>query len=125
MSKIKPLIDLTAKELENRGAGWEEFSVVWGIANDGEANDSWGFWFATPASDPQAFGVPPWDVEQELLSYLDELYPGGNYPIRALLQFNRTTGRYNVDFEDSDTTRWQVTPANLDQAREALRPNLG
>ena len=125
MSTVSPIIEKVVQELQSRDVEWTEFAVVWGIDATGKANDGWGYWFTAKDGDPQAFSVAPWDIDESLTPYLSELYSDGNYPIRMLAQFNRDTGRYNIEFEDTDTTRWQITPANLDQAREALRPNLG
>lgn len=42
MSLVKPLIDHAAAELAKRDVNWEEFSVIWSIDKEGEANNSWG-----------------------------------------------------------------------------------
>jgi hypothetical protein len=51
--------------------------------------------------------------------------PGDVLPRKILVQFDRTTGRYDVTFEESDDARWKVTPRNFREIREELRPALG
>ncbi len=105
-------------------APWTEFSLVAGLAADGWVNHNFGYSFAA-GSGPNAFSAKNRQLQEPLQAYLEGVYLERNYPIRVLLQFNRESGRHAVEFEDSDVGRWQVTPSNLDEAREALRPNLG
>ncbi|MHA7175885.1 hypothetical protein ACX80D_04465 [Arthrobacter sp. Sr24] len=44
------------------------------------------------------------------------------WPTRLLVQFNRKSGQYNVLLEEFDTSRWRMTPNNMDAIREELRP---
>lgn len=55
-------------------------------------------------------------------SYLEE---GAALPVSLLVQFERATGRYEITFEDSDSSRWAVSPANIKSIREELRPAFG
>ena len=41
-----------------------------------------------------------------------------------LVQLDRGSGTYEVTFEDDDPARWKVTPANIEQISEELRPTF-
>jgi len=45
--------------------------------------------------------------------------------IKTLIQFNRITGKFNVNFEYEDESRWNVRPSNIDSVVQELRPGLG
>ncbi|RSN48034.1 hypothetical protein DMC64_12545 [Amycolatopsis sp. WAC 04197] len=51
--------------------------------------------------------------------------PGDKLPVKILVQFDRTAGKYEVTFEDTDEDRWAVKPKNFRTMREQLRPKLG
>ena len=55
---------------------------------------------------------------------MGELYPDGKFPVRLLVQFDRETGKYNVDFEDTDETRWRVNPGDIEELPAAVRPSF-
>lgn len=66
-----------------------------------------------------------WAIEPAVTAYTDSYYqPGEPLPVRSLVQFDRRKGKYEVTFEDTDETRWKVTPRNLRQIRETLRPRF-
>jgi hypothetical protein len=44
--------------------------------------------------------------------------------VKILVQYDRTTGKYEMTFEDTDEGRWAVKPANYRQVREELRPKF-
>ena len=50
--------------------------------------------------------------------------PGERWPARMLVQFNRKSGQYKVLFEESDKSRWKLTPRNMDAMYEELRPQF-
>lgn len=50
--------------------------------------------------------------------------PDEAWPVKLLIQFDRTNGKYEITFEDKDVSRWKVTPANIDEIPEQLRPNF-
>ncbi|BCL13884.1 hypothetical protein [Micromonospora sagamiensis] len=59
-------------------------------------------------------------------AYLGSYYqPGDLLPVKILVQFERTTGKYEVTFEETDEDRWKTRPTNYRQMREELRPRLG
>lgn len=66
------------------------------------------------------------DIRETVDAYLDSLYqPGDKLPVKILVQFDRTNGQYDVTFEDSDESRWKITPRNVDELPGELRPNFG
>lgn len=71
-----------------------------------------------------AVSAKTWDLRQPLSAYLGGLYPDGKFPVRVLVQFDRETGKYNVDFEDTYETRWRVNPGNIEEMPSAVRPNF-
>ncbi len=64
-------------------------------------------------------------IESAVDAYLGNQYKVGDpLPVKILVQFDRTTGKYQVTFEDTDEARWAVKPANYRQIREELRPQF-
>ena len=64
-------------------------------------------------------------IEAEVHAYLRSYYePGDLLPVTILVQFERTTGRYRVTFEDTDEERWKTRPRNFREMRELLRPSF-
>ncbi|WP_409490489.1 hypothetical protein [Amycolatopsis sp. cmx-11-12] len=65
-------------------------------------------------------------IESAVGAYLDGYYrPGERLPVKILVQFDRTAGKYEVTFEDADEDRWAVKPKNFREMREHLRPKFG
>ncbi|HEY5981457.1 MAG TPA: hypothetical protein VIT41_17670 [Microlunatus sp.] len=52
------------------------------------------------------------------------LTPDQEPPAAILVQLDRSSGTYEVTFEDVDAARWKVTPANLEKISEDLRPTF-
>ena len=69
-------------------------------------------------------GVDPYQVRAAVRTWTDS-YRDTRPPVAVLLQFERDTGRYELTFEDSDPSRWKVTPANFETIADDLRPRLG
>ena len=67
----------------------------------------------------------PSSIKPEVEAFLESSYnPEQKPPKKILVQFARETEKYEVTFEDHDPTRWKVTPANIEQMSQELRPNL-
>jgi hypothetical protein len=59
-------------------------------------------------------------------AYTDSYYQACDaMPLKILVELDRTSGKYNVTFEDRDESRWKMTPKNRKVFREELRPKLG
>lgn len=62
-------------------------------------------------------------IDSPLAAFLGVRYPEGvKLPVKVLFQLRLTDGRCNVVFEDSDRSRWKVSPANYDAVQQELRP---
>lgn len=63
-----------------------------------------------------------------LRAYMDSYYgPDEAWPVQLLLQFDRASGQYEVTFEETDATRWKITPARMENVAafaEELRPKF-
>ena len=65
----------------------------------------------------------PRAVQESLFEYLASQYGANDaLPAAVLLQFDRSTGHYEVTFEDSNKERWKVSPDNVTTMQETLRP---
>ncbi len=102
---------------------WEEFSLVLGFNGDG-VNDTYGYSYDGDGR-WKAFSVRPSLISKEAEAYRKWLRQKDDKPfIKMLFQFNRENNGFNADFEYEDTSRWKVTPANIDRVIEELRPKL-
>ena len=111
-----------ATEMGASPAGWAAFAVV---VEFGDGYRSASGYAYSPDGDitPVAASWP--SIEAAVNVYLGGYYqPGDLLPVKMLVQFDRTTGRYKVTLEDTDEERWKTRPKNFRQMREELRPNL-
>lgn len=119
--------DLIRALIENmRGAGedWASFAMVIDLAG-GRISGTHGYAYA-PDGTSSAVASRPSGVKPALDAYLESTYrPEQEPPIKILVQFERASGTYEVTFEDDDSSRWKVTPANIDRMAEELRPAFG
>lgn len=105
------------------GDGWESLAIILEFP-DGAFNAAHGYLYS-PDGEITAVASDPWAVAPAVKAYTDSYYtPGANLPRKALVQLNRTTGKYRVTFEETDEARWKVTPRNFRQLREELRPDF-
>lgn len=111
--------------IENmRGAGddWESVALVLDLTPGvfGASGYAYG------SRDIEAVASDPRAVRPAVDAYLASKYPPGEpLPVKMLVQFDRTSGRYALDFEDTDVDRWKVSPKTIRTIREELRPRLG
>lgn len=108
-----------------RGAeeGWESLAIVVSI-NNRHCSGTSGYVYS-PGGGIAAVASRPSTVESALHAYLGSHYaPDAKPPVKLLVQFDRTKGDYEITFEDTDTSRWRVTPANIDELPEQLRPRF-
>jgi len=124
MDEIEPLISAIIQTIDPEDTVWEEFSLVIDVKENGSSWGNFGYAF-NGNEEPDAITANTFEFTGPLKAYLIARGASQPYPVRVLVQFNRDSGKYNVELEDTDTTRWQVTPGNLDRLREELRPNLG
>jgi hypothetical protein len=120
---IRALID-NLKGPEVDWDGWASMAIILEFP-DGEFNEAHGYLYS-PNGQISAVASDPWAVRTAVNAYSDGYHqPGDVLPRKILVQFDRTTGRYDLTFEESDEARWKVTPRNFREIREELRPALG
>lgn len=119
------LIRTLLSNLKVQNDGWTLLSIVIGIDEDFEPNTTYGYVYDGPAGPPIAASANTISITDAVNQYLVDLYGSDKQPpVKMLVQFNKDSGQYNIEFEDDDEDRWQVTPSNLDSVREELRPKL-
>lgn len=123
-SAIAELIRAQIENLEGPAAdldGWEGLAIVLEFP-DGEFNSAHGYLYERDGR-IVAVAADPWAVRTAVKAYTDSHYqPDDVLPRKILVQFDRTTGWYDVHFEETDETRWNATPRNYRALREELRP---
>ncbi|MEU4567575.1 hypothetical protein [Micromonospora sp. NPDC023956] len=110
------------REMRGPVAGWDSLAM---ILEFGEGYRSVHGYAYSPDGVITAVACDWSSIESAVQAYLGSHYqPGDLLPVKILVQFDRTTGRYQVTFEDTDRERWTVKPANYREMREALRPKF-
>lgn len=122
-------VDLIRALIENASGpvvdhdGWESMTMIVAFP-DGRFNEAHGYLYS-PDGTISAVAADPRAVEAAVTAYTDGYFqPGEALPVKLLVQFERTTGRYEVTFEDSDETRWKLTPRNRTTIHDELRPSF-
>ena len=108
---------------ELQGIDWVEITLVIRADDDG-INGLYGYIYNEQGeSTPEA---PDMDaIDASVSAYREWLRKEGDEGFDTMLfQFNRVTRRFNIDFAYGETTRWRVTPANIDTVADELRPRL-
>jgi hypothetical protein len=112
--------------IENmRGArdDWASLAIVVDLSG-GRISGTHGYAYAADRTSA-AVASRPSGVQPAVDAYLESKYqPDQQPPLKLLVQFDRTSGTYEVTFEDTDASRWKVTPANINQIAEELRPDF-
>lgn len=93
---------VTSKDLAE--AKWNSFSLTIDINGDGEWVKSSGYAFGGDTAIP--FCARFNQLDPVLDPYLRKTFGDGPYPVRLIIQFSAESGRYSIDFEDSDARRW-------------------
>ena len=72
-----------------------------------------------------AVAARPSRIMEAFDQFVENTYgPDEPAPVKLLIQFNRDSGQYTVQYEDTDRLRWKVTPNNIDTIINELRPNF-
>jgi hypothetical protein len=121
--------DLIRALVDNMGGpdvdreGWESLAMILEFP-DGEFNEAHGYLYS-PDGTISAVAADPWAVKEAVDAYTSTYYkPDEPLPVQVLVELDRTTGKYKVTFEDTDATRWKMTPRNRKDFRESLRPKF-
>jgi len=102
---------------------WESMAIVID-SFDGRYNSASGYLYS-PDGTISAVAGRPSSIIPAVDAYVSGYFkPGDALPVKLLVQFDRTSGKYLITFEDTDDTRWKITPKNYKELREALRPTL-
>jgi len=118
------LIRALIEHLRGAPDDWQSLSMVLNFAG-GKFSGTHGYSYS-PDGTIAAVASHPYHVKAAVAAYTDCHYePGAVLPVAILVQFDRSSGNYEVLFEDADASRWKVTPENIDRIGEALRPTLG
>ncbi len=108
---------------EKQDEDWDSFTMIIESSN-GRFNQAHGYAYSADGT-ITAVAARPSAVLPFVDAYISGLYkPGEALPIKFLVQYSRTSGKYSILFEDTDDTRWKVTMKNYKELREELRPTL-
>ncbi|CAH0123078.1 MULTISPECIES: hypothetical protein [unclassified Microbacterium] len=103
--------------------GWASMSMILEFP-EGAFNEAHGYLYS-PDGTISAVAADAWAVKPAVDAYLASYFKDGDaLPVQVLVQLDRTNGKYNVTFEDTDETRWKMTPRNRKVFREELRPKF-
>lgn len=118
------LIHALVDNMRGTADDWQSLSIVISFDDDRISGTS-GYAYS-PDGVISAVASRPSGVQPAVEAYTASYYkPGEPLPVKLLVQFDRTTGKYEVTFEDTDVSRWNVSAANIEQLREELRPKFG
>lgn len=109
-----------ATTMRGQVADWQSLAIVVEFG-DGYRSASGYAYSGDGAVSPVACG---WrSIQAAVNAYLGRHYaPGDRLPLKFLVQLERSTGRYEVTFEESDEERWKTRPSNFRVMRQQLRP---
>lgn len=117
------LIRALIEHMRGPGDDWESFAMVIEFSGDQLAGTH-GYAYS-PGGAVSPVASRPTGIKPALDAYTESYYkPGEALPVAILVQFDRAKGEYEVTFEDTDATRWRVTPENIATIAEQLRPTF-
>lgn len=102
------------------GTSWQSLAIV--VTLDETMRRKSGFYW-----DDAGKAHPDYPRSGEFLDKLEELQsvtrgPTGRSWTCALIRLKRDSMAMTIDYEYDDPGRWKVTPLNIEQMREELRP---
>ena len=119
--------DLIRALIENlRGAreDWASLAMVIDL-RAGRVSGTHGYAYS-PDGTVSAVASRPSGIGPAVAAHLQSSErPEQEPPLAILVQLDRVSGTYVMTFEDDDPARWKVTPANLEQISQELRPTFG
>lgn len=117
------LVRTLIEHMSGASEDWESLAMV--VYFDGRRfAGTHGFTYS-PSGEKSAVASRPSAIGPAVDAYIQSRYtPDQEPPVKFLMQFDRTKGTYEVTFEDSDVSRWKVTPANFSEMSEQLRPRF-
>jgi predicted nucleotidyltransferase len=102
---------------------WESLSFVFDVADSHIANS--GFLYTEDKIRPAVADIDhdPLILDDKIIELREKVFEQCNAKFKQLLiQMEKGSGRIKIDFEFDNPSRWSITPANMKQIREELRP---
>lgn len=118
------LIHALVEHLSGAQENWDQLAIV--LYFDGTTfRGTYGYTYSADGTHA-AVASRPSAVRPAVEAYVTSTFQTSEtLPVKVLVQFDRTSGKYEFIFEDTDTTRWAVSPATVNEISEELRPRLG
>ncbi|WP_022945452.1 hypothetical protein [Pseudoalteromonas ruthenica] len=104
---------------------WTELAFVFEFSEGHVANS--GFLYNGEAVRPASASIEeePLLLRDTLREFREEVYEQCDWRfIKMLFQMESETGRFKIDFEFEDKSRWEIHPGNMMEMREQLRPHF-
>ena len=110
-------------EWESKNVDWESMAIIIESSN-GRYNSAHGYLYSADGT-VTAVAARPSVVLPFVDAYINGVYkPGDERPVKFLVQYSRTSGKYLITFEDTDATRWKVSMKNYKEVQQSLRPTF-
>lgn len=104
---------------------WQSFSLAVGLTDKGTYANSHGCAYGPDDTWIKPISAVPAVIDDPLRAFVAERYPdGGKQAVKLLFQLELATGNYNVEYEDTDASRWKPTPSNYREVQAALKPTF-
>lgn len=116
-------LTLRCKKVQNNE--WELLSFVFDVADGHIANS--GFLYTKDKIRPASARIEadPLILDDKIVELRELIFKQCNEKFKQLLiQMEKKSGKIKIDFEFDDPSRWSITPANMKQIREELRPSF-
>lgn len=130
---IVPLMRALVRGIEEGAATWndpipEDWQSFWlavELTPQGTYSDSHGYAYGPDGTWVMAIATKSRFIREPLRTFVAERYPDGAKPaVKLLFQLELATGRYNVDYEDTDVSRWTPEPENYRDLQAQLKPTF-
>lgn len=119
MSKRDELLQKIAEEINE--LPWEELSLVISTA-DGVISQAG---YAYYSNEVESIAVESFDFYDYVDELRDETKVENESPFKKMLvQLEASSGRVKCDFEYDDEIRWSITPKNMNEVKEEIRPRF-
>ena len=123
--RLQHIADLFLRCKKVKENPWTELTFVFEF-NDGHMSNS-GFIYKGDDIRPATARI---EEDMLLLSdtlreFREEVYEQCDWRfVKMLFQMESETGRFKIDFEFEDKSRWEIHPGNMMEMREQLRPHF-
>lgn len=104
---------------------WRSFSLAVGLTDKGTYANSHGYAYGPDGTWVTAISAEPTVIDEPLEAFVAERYPDGAKPaVKLLFQLELATGNYNVEYEDTEASRWKATPSTYREVQAELKPTF-